>query len=90
MEDECNRPVSREQLLFAVEMALFQARGLWPKRRDPGDHDRLKPMARAIVDDLERSRIRCVQLPPIGAASASDLCPELRRDALGKADANGR
>ena len=42
--------VAREDLLFAVEIALLKAEHLWPKRNRPGDHDRLKPMAQRIVD----------------------------------------
>ena len=56
--------VARQDLLFAVEMALRKAEHLWPKRSRPGDHDRLKPMARRIVDHLELCGMRCVAKGP--------------------------
>ena len=34
-------------------MALRKNQRLWPKRRWPGDHDRFKALASAIVDHLE-------------------------------------
>ena len=46
MDKNYNRPVSRGDLLFTIEMALIKAEGFWPKKRVPGDHDRLKPVAR--------------------------------------------
>ncbi|MDD9990853.1 MAG: hypothetical protein OXP75_03550 [Rhodospirillales bacterium] len=47
MDENYNIPVARDALLFTVEMALFKAQRLWPKKYVPGDHDRLKPVARA-------------------------------------------
>ena len=76
-----DRQVLREDLLFDIEMALRGASGLLPKRSAAGDHDRLKPVAIAIMDYLGRCRIRCCRLPPAGASCAADFCPELRRDA---------
>lgn len=67
--------VSREDLIFTVELALVKARRLWPRKRVPGDHDRLKPIAAAVVDHLELSRIRCIQLPPIEGHSTPEPCP---------------
>lgn len=57
--------VAREDLLFAVKMALFKAEHLWPKRSRPGDHDRLKPIAQRIVDHLELCGIRCIRKCPV-------------------------
>lgn len=37
---------------------------LWPGRRRPGDHDRLKPFAEAVVDHLALCDVRCVQKAP--------------------------
>ena len=59
-----NLPVTTEELVFNVEMALRGASKLWPKRRLPGDHDRLKPMANAIVAHLDLCGIRCCRRPP--------------------------
>ena len=43
----------RDDLTFTVHMALRKAEHLWPKRRRPGDHDRLKIVADAVVDHIE-------------------------------------
>ena len=43
---------------------MRKAEHLWPKRSRPGDHDRLKPMARRIVDHLELCGMRCVAKGP--------------------------
>ena len=42
MDENYDRPVSRHDLLFTVEMALRKASKLWPWKRVPGDHDRLR------------------------------------------------
>ena len=47
MDEKYDIPVERSDLLFTVEMALRKAERLWPKKYVPGDHDRLKPVARA-------------------------------------------
>ena len=60
MSERIDRPMSREELVFDVHMALQKNQGLWPKRRLPGDHDRLKPLARAIVSHLELCGTRFV------------------------------
>lgn len=54
-------PISRDHLTFTVHMALCKAEHLWPRRRRPGDHDRLKPVAEAVVDHLELRGMRCVR-----------------------------
>ena len=59
MSERYDRPMSREDLLFTVEMALRKASKLWPKRHLPGDHDRLKPVARAVVDHIELCGMKC-------------------------------
>ncbi len=58
MDEEHDRPVSRDDLLFTVEMALRKASRLWPKKRVPGDHDRLRPVASAVVDHFELCGLR--------------------------------
>ena len=60
MSERLDCPVSREELAFVVEMALLKKRKLWPTRRRPGDHDSLKPMARAIAEHIELCGIRCI------------------------------
>ena len=65
MDDEHDRPVSRGDLLFTVEMALRKASRFWPKKRFPGDHDRLKPAARAVVEYLELCGMRCYRRRPV-------------------------
>ena len=64
MNEERNLPVPRENLEFDVEMALRKGRRLWPRKSLPGDHDRFKPMAKAIVDHLELCRLRFFRRPP--------------------------
>ena len=75
MSEKYNRPISREDLLFTVEMALRKASKLWPKRHLASDHDRLKPVARDVVDPIELCGIRCFgESPgrgPIVAASGA-------------------
>ncbi len=59
MDDDYDRPITRDDLLFTVEMALRKAERLWPRKRRPGDQDRLKPVARAIVAHMELCELRC-------------------------------
>ena len=74
MSEREDRPVSRDETLFTIEMALFKARGLWPKRREPGDHDRLKPMALAICDHIELCGMRLVgKVPGLGSSTSNFL-----------------
>ena len=68
MEEKYDRPVSRDDLLFTVEMSLLKASRFWPRKRVPGDHDRLKPVAAAVVAHLELCGMR---LFPEGAGAAS-------------------
>ena len=73
-DERQDRPVSRDETLFTIEMALFKARGLWPRRREPGDHDRLKPMARAICDHIELCGMRLVgKVPRLGSSTTHFL-----------------
>ena len=72
MDENYDIPVSRGDLLFTIEMALRKAERSWPKKRVPGDHDRLKPVARAVVADLERCGMRVFQRPPAPAHSTPD------------------
>lgn len=64
MSENHDRPVSRDELVFTIKFALGKRRRLWPTRRVPGDHDRFEPMARAIVEEMERSRYRCLGIHP--------------------------
>ena len=64
MDDEHDLPIPRSDLLFTVEMALRKASRFWPKKRLPGDHDGLKPAARAVVKYLELCGVRCYRRRP--------------------------
>ena len=73
-DERQDRPVSRDETLFTIEMALFKARRLWPKRREPGDHDRLKPMALAIANHIELCGMRLVgKVPRLGSSTTHFL-----------------
>ena len=84
MPEDPNIPISRDDLTFTVHMALRKAEHLWPKRRLPGDHDRLKLVADAVVAHMELCGIRCVRWAPERDRSTPDpwgALPELgRRD----------
>ena len=79
MSEKYDRPVSREDLLFTVEMALRKASKLWPKRHLPGDHDRLKPVAKAVVDHIELCGMRCFGKAPGRGHSTPDSWGGLRK-----------
>ena len=64
MDENHDRPVSRHDLLFTVEMALRKASKLWPRKRVPGDHDRLRPVAAAVVAHLDLCGMRIYRRPP--------------------------
>ena len=72
MNENYNRPISRGDLLFTIEMALSKAERFWPKKRRPGDHDRLKPVARKVIEHLELCGIRCFGKPPGPGHSTPD------------------
>ena len=72
MDESYDRPVSRDDLLFTVEMALRKASRFWPKKRAPGDHDRLKPVAAAVVAHLELCGMRCFSREPAPGHSTPD------------------
>ena len=81
MSERRDRPVSWEELVFIFEMALLKKRRLWPARRLPGDHDSLKPMARAIVDHIELCGMRCIgKTAGDGYTHPRDCCPEKGRE----------
>ena len=72
MDEEHDRPVARDDLLFTVEMALRKAERFWPKKRVPGDHDRLRPVASAVVDHFELCGLRIFPRPPGRGHSTPD------------------
>ena len=72
MERKYTCPVSREDLQFSVEMGLRKARRLWPKKHVPGDHDRLRPVAQAVVEHLELCGLRFFRRPPGPGHSTPD------------------
>ena len=63
MDENYNCPITRDDLLFTIEMALRKAERLWPKTRRPGDHDRLKPVARKVVEHMELCGMRVLGKP---------------------------
>ena len=72
MDDKYDRPVSRGDLEFTIERALHKAERVWPKKRVPGDHDRLKPAARRVIEYLELCGIRCFSRAPRPGHSTPD------------------
>ena len=72
MDDKYNQPVSRGDLLFTIEFALLKAERFWPKKRLPGDHDRLKPVARKVIEHLELCGMRCFAKAPAPRHSTPD------------------
>ena len=74
MNEGQDRPVSRQELVFTIRMALFNARRLWPKAR-PGDHDLRKPIAATVADHMDRCGMRCIGKDPGIGPSASNLRP---------------
>ena len=63
MDDNYTRPITRDDLLFTVEMALRKASRLWPRKRAPGDHDRLRPVAEEVVAYFELCGLRVFERP---------------------------
>ena len=63
MDDNYTRPISRGDLLFTVEMALRKAERFWPRKRLPGDHDRLRPVAERVVQHMELCGMKCFGRP---------------------------
>lgn len=78
MPEDHDIPISRDHLAFTVHMALSKAEHLWPKRRRPGDHDRLKLVADAVVDHIELCGMRCVRCAPGHGRSTPDPWGPLR------------
>ena len=62
--DDDFRPIPRREFLFDVEQALRKAAKLWPRKHVPGDHDRFRPVANAVVEYLALCGIRCFRKPP--------------------------
>ena len=79
MDENYNRPVSRGDLLFTIEFALWKAERFWPKKRVPGDHDRLKPVARQVIEHLELCGMRCFAKAPPPRHSTPDPWGALRK-----------
>ena len=79
MDKDYDRPVSRKDLLFTVERALCKASKLWPKKRVPGDHDRLGPVAEPVVAHFDLCGIRFFRKAPARGHSAPDPYGALRR-----------
>ena len=79
MDDNYDRPVSRGDLLLTVEMALRKAERFWPKKRLPGDHDRLRPVAQRIVEHMELCGMKCFQRPRGPGHSTPDPYGALRK-----------
>ncbi len=72
MHKEDSLPAPRDEVLFDLEMALRKEEKLWPKRYRPGDHNRLRPMARAILEHLELCGLRFFRKPPAPRHSTPD------------------
>ena len=91
MNENYDRPVSRGDLLFTVEMALHKASKLWPKKRVPGDHDRLRPVAESVVAHFDLCGLRFFRKAPARGHSTPDPYGALRRagDADGPDSAQG-
>ena len=73
MPDDHDIPISRGDLTFTAHMALRKAEHLWPKRRLPGDRDRLKFVADAVVAHIELCGIRCEECPHVRQESVRHL-----------------
>ncbi len=78
MSENQDRPVTRESLLFDVEMALGKAEKFWPKGHRAGRHDRLRPAAMAVVDHLCLCGISFWRKPPLGGHKTPDPDEEAR------------
>ena len=57
-------PLPRDELEWAVEYGLWSARKRLPRKVAPGVFDAYRPAAQAVVEHLERSRIRCFRRAP--------------------------
>ena len=84
MERKYTCPVSRGDLLFTVEMALRKAERFWPKKRVPGDHDRLGPVAQKIVEHLDLCGMKCFRRPRGPGHSTPDPYGALRKSRDGR------
>ena len=83
MDENYDRPVPRGDLLFTVEMALRKAERFWPKKRRPGEHDRFRPVAEAVVAHLELCGMRCFAKDLAPRHSTPDPRGTLPRDDAG-------
>lgn len=80
MDGKHDRPVSERDLTFTIEMALRKAQRLWPRKRVPGDHDRLRPVAEAVVAHLKLCGMRCfAKAPRPGHGTPPDPYGALRK-----------
>ena len=74
-------PVTRDDLLFALETALRKAAYLWPQRHDSGDHDhvRLELIATAVLEHLDLCGVQCVRTVPAPLHGALGAWPPSRQ-----------
>lgn len=79
LERKYTCPISREDLLFTVEMALRETSRIWPQKHLPGDYDRLKPVANAVVEDMELCGMRGLRRPRGPGYSTPDPWGALRK-----------
>ena len=71
-EEQLVAAVAWTDLESTINTALKQTRRSWPKGRLPGEHTRLRPLARRVADQLESARLHVFQeispAPPKGRA----------------------
>ena len=83
-------PVPRDALEWNVELALWQARKLLPRKVAPGVFNPYKSAARAVVEHLERCGIRCFRKPPEPLAQSGEGPAGRGGSGTGCAEANGQ
>ena len=79
MPPDDSQPTPRDTVLLDIEMALGKGQGLWPKRYRPGDDERFRPMAEAILAYLELCGLRFFRRPPRTPHSTPDTWAETER-----------
>ena len=58
------RPVTKEELVFDVNMGLRKARKLLPRRAEPLGVDPFRLAAQEVVEHLALAGVRCYRGPP--------------------------